>query len=467
MNNIFSRSNTDTISNIYSPRKRSENQAVIQALLNSRGEEEYKKSIKLIGDNYHPSLFPELDFLESHSEENMKDNLIKINNYVYVDNLDKILLYRKAEIPEDEYDLSLEVFENVEFYENLMKTPNLIDILDDTTVARIQKSITDCKDQTSWSDYYQSYYDYEKSGKNLYEQLRLHKDNRVILQIISAALINCLFYYLDKLSSRLKTRRFITDEHIDWPLKTPHTRLENQEQREDFIYYLEDLQSKARRWRLFLLDKLCEYCLTFISRFPVHKYKDFEGHYMEGLGPCGRCSMFFPSSALSIISPVSQSVVDFQYNWIYFPPDFITTAIEKQHDATNNIDTLEPELQMVEKQLRALDREQKQLLQWALKGFPEDTVVAENKRINENRSNLQSRKAALETQMQASREAVVSLPKLEEYIQLVREKLTNLDFDMKRLALDMLNIKIWVDGSSVEITGTIPVEDSEVVTASS
>ncbi len=98
--------------------------------------------------------------------------------------------------------------------------------------------------------------------------------------------------------------------------------MENQEQREDFIYYLEDLQSKARRWRLFLLDKLCEYCLTFISRFPVHKYKDFEGHYMEGLGPCGRCSMFFSSSALSIISPVSQSVVDFQYNWVYFPPDF-------------------------------------------------------------------------------------------------------------------------------------------------
>jgi site-specific DNA recombinase len=148
-------------------------------------------------------------------------------------------------------------------------------------------------------------------------------------------------------------------------------------------------------------------------------------------------------------------------------PDFIVTAIEKQRDDANNIDTLEPELQMVEKQLRALDREQKQLLQWALKGFPEDTVVAENKRINESRSSLQSRKAALETQMQASREAAVSLPKLEEYIQLVREKLTDLDFDMKRLVLDMLNIKIWVDGSNVEITGTIPVEDSEVVTKSS
>ncbi len=148
-------------------------------------------------------------------------------------------------------------------------------------------------------------------------------------------------------------------------------------------------------------------------------------------------------------------------------PDFIVNAIEKQRDDSNNIDTLEPELQMAEKLLRALDLEQKQLLQWALKGFPEETVVAENKRINDSRSSLQSRKTALEAQIQTSREAAVCLPKLEEYIQLVREKLTNLDFDMKRLALDMLNIKIWVDGSNMEITGTIPVEDSEVVTTSS
>lgn len=148
-------------------------------------------------------------------------------------------------------------------------------------------------------------------------------------------------------------------------------------------------------------------------------------------------------------------------------PEFIVTAIEKQRSDANNIDTLEPELQLVEKQLRALDREQKQLLQWALKGFPEDTVVAENKHINESRSSLQSRKAALEAQAQASREAAVCLPKLEEYVQLVREKLTDLDFDTKRLALDMLNIKVWLDGSSVEITGAIPKEKAGVVTKSS
>ena len=41
------------------------------------------------------------------------------------------------------------------------------------------------------------------------------------------------------------------------------------------------------------------------------------------------------------------------------------------------------------------------------------------------------------------------------------------DFEMKRLALDMLNIKIFIDGQRVEITGTIPVENADVVTNSS
>ena len=34
---------------------------------------------------------------------------------------------------------------------------------------------------------------------------------------------------------------------------------------------------------------------------------------------------------------------------------------------------------------------------------------------------------------------------------------------MERLALEMLNIKVWLDGQSMEITGTIPVEDADVV----
>jgi len=77
-------------------------------------------------------------------------------------------------------------------------------------------------------------------------------------------------------------------------------------------------------------------------------------------------------------------------------PDLIIAEIKKQRDDSNNLGILEPELQQIERQLKAISREQEQLLQWALKGFPEETIVAENKRINEKRSNLQLRKVVLE-----------------------------------------------------------------------
>jgi hypothetical protein len=64
-------------------------------------------------------------------------------------------------------------------------------------------------------------------------------------------------------------------------------------------------------------------------------------------------------------------------------------------------------------------------------------------------------------------QAVVSLPKLEHFVELMREKLSALDYETKRLAIDMLNIKVWLDGESVEITGTIPIPEGDIVTAQS
>ena len=102
-------------------------------------------------------------------------------------------------------------------------------------------------------------------------------------------------------------------------------------------------------------------------------------------------------------------------------------------------------------------------MQWALKGFPEETVVTENKRINQKRLTLQIQKTELEAQIQAGREAAINLPKLERFVELMRSKLATLDFEAKRMALDMMNIKVWIDRYDVEITGTIPL--AEYVTA--
>jgi site-specific DNA recombinase len=148
-------------------------------------------------------------------------------------------------------------------------------------------------------------------------------------------------------------------------------------------------------------------------------------------------------------------------------PEIIVSEIEKQQQEANQIGVLEGEIHRLERQLKALDREQEQLLQWALKGFPEETVIAENKKINGKRETLKAQKAELETQIKASQEAAISLPKVKRFVELIQDKISTLDFESKRQTLDMLGIKVWLDGESVEITGVLPTEDSVIATTPS
>jgi len=140
-------------------------------------------------------------------------------------------------------------------------------------------------------------------------------------------------------------------------------------------------------------------------------------------------------------------------------PEIIISEIRKQRNEADQLGVLESQLKEVEHNLKIVDREQAQLLQWALKGFPEETVMTENKRYNENRKTLLAQKKDLEEKIDLSQNAAMSVPKLENVVQLAREKISNLDFDAKRMAIDMLDIKIWLDGDNIEVNGILPVTD--------
>jgi site-specific DNA recombinase len=148
-------------------------------------------------------------------------------------------------------------------------------------------------------------------------------------------------------------------------------------------------------------------------------------------------------------------------------PELIIKEIEKQRRDAGKCSILETELEQLECQLKAINHDQAQLLQWALKGFPEDQVIAENKKLNAGRESLKIREAELEAQIKASRETTISLPKLDRFVELIRQKLITLDFDSKRQVLDMLGIKVWLDDYNVEITGVLPVTDDVIVTTQS
>lgn len=145
-------------------------------------------------------------------------------------------------------------------------------------------------------------------------------------------------------------------------------------------------------------------------------------------------------------------------------PDIVKNELEKQRQEADQLGVYETELTQVQRQWAALDREQHQLLQWALKGFPEEQVESENRRLNKAKETLTERIAEIEALVKASQEAVINIPKLESYIERIQGRISALDYEGKRLVLDMLEITVWLDDDAVEIAGAIDPE--AVVTVS-
>ena len=144
-------------------------------------------------------------------------------------------------------------------------------------------------------------------------------------------------------------------------------------------------------------------------------------------------------------------------------PELVLAGLKTIENEAKEASSLGEELAQVNRRLGALDREQEQLLEWALKGFPEPTVVSTNKRINSARAALQERKADLEVRIDRANHAETDITGVERFCELARQNMGDFMFEHKRLALEALQVKVWVDGESVNIEGAVPVAGDDIV----
>lgn len=144
-------------------------------------------------------------------------------------------------------------------------------------------------------------------------------------------------------------------------------------------------------------------------------------------------------------------------------PELILSELERKKAKINQDSLLEQELNQVTRRLADLDREQQNLLQWALKGFPEETVVRENEKINRQRVELKEQEAELKRKMDTAKRSEIDMAGVEQFCELARQNLSNFGYEDKRLALDALQVKICVDGNKVSMTGAIPVATGDIV----
>jgi len=148
-------------------------------------------------------------------------------------------------------------------------------------------------------------------------------------------------------------------------------------------------------------------------------------------------------------------------------PETVLAGIRTIESKAEQGDSIREELNKVNEHLKTLGREQEQLLQWAIRGFPEETIDKENERINQYRHELEQQRAKLEDYIATVKQMDVDIQGIKEACELVRNNLTELSFENKRLALEALSIKIRIDGEDINIEGSIPISDGSIVTTQS
>ena len=80
---------------------------------------------------------------------------------------------------------------------------------------------------------------------------------------------------------------------------------------------------------------------------------------------------------------------------------------------------------------------------------------------------LEIQKSDTEKQIAANEKLVLNAESIEETCAALSRKIKNLDFEDKKLAIQALQIRVFVDGDSITINGAIPVEVSRAANTAS
>ncbi len=154
-----------------------------------------------------------------------------------------------------------------------------------------------------------------------------------------------------------------------------------------------------------------------------------------------------------------QDLVWEQIRALLLNPQAVLAGIKAVQDNASQADYYERELHDIETALRRIDDEQRNLLQQAKRGFPEEMVESDNKRINESRTSLMQRKADFEDKITRAAQASDNMASIEQFCELARHNIDNLTDEDKKLAAQMLDAKVNIYPDTVNIEGIIPILD--------
>ena len=138
-------------------------------------------------------------------------------------------------------------------------------------------------------------------------------------------------------------------------------------------------------------------------------------------------------------------------------PRTVLAGLQQLNNGAHQDSFFEEELDRLTKDIEKVNTEQQQLLQWALKGFPDVIVVKENERLNRQRIELQREIEETEKKLEQARERHIDPEKLEEFCRIASQNISAFGYAEKKLALETLRVRVSIDDKMPRLEGILPI----------
>jgi site-specific DNA recombinase len=150
-------------------------------------------------------------------------------------------------------------------------------------------------------------------------------------------------------------------------------------------------------------------------------------------------------------------------------PDLVIAELRRKRELNLEAEHLKEEVELNRKRLQTLDEAETRIIRLhAYAGRSEEKTLNELNRVNAERERIEQANTELDKRIRETRQIELNEATIKRFCELVGENIENFTSEQKNLALEALQVKVWIDGNSVAIEGSIPlIPNGELMTQQS
>jgi len=186
--------------------------------------------------------------------------------------------------------------------------------------------------------------------------------------------------------------------------------------------------------------------------------------------PYYRCS---GHSRLVLSQPCNNNSVDAEWldetvwkevQGVLLNPQLLLAELQRRRELNTDTAHLEEQIKLNQSRWEMLDEAETRYLRlYGIGACSQDKLMQECGRTRREQQKIDIENAELQKRVREAKELTLSIEGIKQACQLAKKNLADFTYEEKRLGLESLSIKVFVDGNSITIEGLVPIPEANTV----